>query len=72
MELTIRGLVFSKFSSISEFANAIGWQRNKAARIINKKQEPSKKDMEDMITVLEIPEASVAPVFFWLDVHYVN
>lgn len=64
MELTIRGLVFSKFNSISEFANAIGWQRNKAARIINKKQEPSKKDMEDMITVLEIPEASVAPVFF--------
>lgn len=64
MELTIRGLVFSKFNSIGDFAAAIGWQRNKASRIVNRKQEPSKKDMEDMIVTLEIPEAYVAPVFF--------
>ena len=64
MELTIRGLVFSKFNSIGEFATAIGWQRNKASRIVNKKQAPSKKDLADMIATLEIPEAYVAPVFF--------
>ena len=64
MELTIRGLVISKFNSIGDFAAAIGWQRNKASRIVNGKQEPSKKDMEDMIVTLEISEAYVAPVFF--------
>ncbi len=64
LELTIRGLVFSKYNSISEFADAMGWQRNKASRIVNRKQDPSKKDMEDMIAVLEIPKASIAPVFF--------
>jgi len=64
VELTIRGLVFSKFNSIGDFATAIGWQRNKASRIVNMKQEPSKKDMEDMIATLDIPKAYVAPIFF--------
>jgi len=64
MEMTIRGLVFSKYNSISDFADAIGWERNKASRIVNMKQPPSKKDMEEMIVVLDIPQASVAPVFF--------
>ena len=64
MEMTIRGVVFSKFDTISDFASAIGWQRNKAARIINAKQDPSKKDMEEMIQTLNIPAESIAPIFF--------
>jgi len=64
MDMTIRGLVYSKYNSIGDFAADIGWKRNKASRIVNMRQPPSKKDMEDMIVTLEIPETHVAPVFF--------
>lgn len=64
MPTTLRGLVFSKYHSISEFAEAIGWSRGKASRIANGTQQPSKADMEHLIAHFEIPEASVAPLFF--------
>ena len=64
MPTTLRGLVYGKFQSIGEFANAIGWQRGKASRIINNVQEPTKSDIQDMIRVLEIPQTDIAPTFF--------
>lgn len=64
MTTTLRGLVFSKYPSISAFAEAIGWSRGKASRIANGTQQPSKEDMEELIKLLEIPQQSVAPVFF--------
>lgn len=57
MENPIRGAVFSKFSSISSFAKAIGWTRNKASRIVNLVTEPSVDDMEKMAEVLNISDA---------------
>lgn len=39
-EITIRGMVLSKYKTIGAFADRIGWSRNKASRIINQKQEP--------------------------------
>ncbi|MBR4193805.1 MAG: hypothetical protein IKQ54_05700 [Oscillospiraceae bacterium] len=64
MELTLRGLIFTKYRSISEFATAANWKRNKASRIANGTQQPSKADMETLISVLDIQEKQVAPVFF--------
>lgn len=64
MNVTLRGLVFDKFRTIADFADAIGWDRNKAARIVNGKQEPSKKDMESLIFFFEIPQEQIAPIFF--------
>lgn len=64
MTTTLRGLVFSKYPSISTFAKAIGWSRGKASRIANGTQQPSRDDMEALIKLLEIPQQSVAPVFF--------
>ncbi len=64
MSLTLRGLVFSKYPSISAFADAIGWTRNKASRIVNGIQQPNKKDMEELILLLDISKESVAPIFF--------
>ena len=63
--MTYRGLVFSKYKNISEFASAIGWSRNKASRIINGIQEPDANDMEKMAEVLDIktPEAFIS-IFF--------
>ena len=64
MDMTLRGLVFSQFHSISAFAEEIGWPRGKASRIVNGSQQPSKSDMEQMITTLHIQKSAVAPVFF--------
>lgn len=65
MENRIRGAVFNKFNSIVSFANAIGWQRNKASRIINGIQQPSIDDMEQMAKCLDIPDAlTFVSIFF--------
>ena len=66
MDLTLRGIVFDKYRTIGDFADAMGWSRNKASGIVNGKRQPSKADMESMISVLCIPASSVAPVFFGL------
>lgn len=49
-----RGLIFSHYKSITEFAAAAGWTRNKASRIANGIQEPDAEDMEIMADVLGI------------------
>ena len=64
MNTTLRGLIFAKYPSISAFAADIGWKRGKASRIVNGTQQPNKRDMEEMISKLEISMADVAPVFF--------
>ena len=54
MENRLRGAVLAKFQNITCFANAMGWDRKKASRIVNRQQLPSAKDMEDMAEVLDI------------------
>lgn len=49
--MTYRGLVYSNFRTVSDFATAIGWSRNKASRIVNGIQEP---DAEDMVRMAEL------------------
>lgn len=53
--LNYRGIVLSKYKSISDFAKAIGWSRNKASRILNCKQEPDSQDIIDLTKLLKIP-----------------
>ena len=65
MENRIRGAVFSKFNTIGSFAQAIGWKRNKASRIVNGIQRPSVVDMEQMAICLKISDASTfVSIFF--------
>jgi len=65
MENPIRGAVFSKFNSIASFADAVGWKRNKASRILNGIQRPSADDMEQMADCLNIQDATAfVSIFF--------
>ena len=65
MENQIRGAVFTKFSSITSFADAIGWKRNKASRILNGVTQPSANDIEKMAVCLNIHDASTfVSIFF--------
>lgn len=51
-EINFRGLVYSKYKSIAEFADAIGWTRQKATNIVNGTQEPSLDDTDKMARAL--------------------
>lgn len=65
MQMGYRGIVFAKFKNITEFAEAVGWSRNKASRIVNGVQEPNANEMEQMANVLGVksPE-EFAAIFF--------
>lgn len=52
----LRGIVLSKFFSISNFARAMDWDRKKASRIVNNKQRPNADEMEQMAKRLEIQD----------------
>lgn len=52
--ITLRGIVFSRFKTVGDFADYIGWSRNKASRILNGIQSPSQADMEEIVDKLEI------------------
>ena len=60
-----RGIVFAKFKSITEFAEKIGWTRNKASRIVNGVQEPNAAEMIQMAEILGIDTPEVfMDIFF--------
>ena len=50
----LRGLVLSKYPSITAFADALKWDRKKASRIINHVQTPSVDDMYKMAELLSV------------------
>ena len=54
MENRLRGVVMTKYTSISSFAKAMKWDRKKASRIINRIQSPTASDMELMAKCLGI------------------
>lgn len=52
--LTLKGVALSKYGSIQSFANALAWNRNKAKRILDGKQEPSPSEICSMAEVLGV------------------
>ena len=61
---SLKGKVLGQFYSISAFAEAIGWTRNKASRIVNEVQEPSIDDIVSITNVLNLSEAEFFNIFF--------
>ena len=65
MENQIRGAVFSMFKTASSFADSIGWDKQKARRILRGEQKPSAEDMEQMASCLKITDAArFVSIFF--------
>jgi len=60
----LRGLVYSKYKTIGEFAKVIGWQRNKASRIINGPQEPDSDDMRKVAELFNLSSEDFVDIFF--------
>ena len=65
MGVNVRGLVYSKFKNITEFALAAEWSRNKASRIVNGEQDPSLDDICVLTRVLNIEtQQAFIDIFF--------
>ena len=60
----LKSKVLGKFFSLTAFANAIGWTRNKASRIVNGVSKPSLDDIKDMTEVLCLNEKEFFEIFF--------
>ena len=61
--ITFRGLVYSKFKTIADFAQVIGWTRQKATNIVNGLQEPSLDDTDKMAKALDLTLDETARFF---------
>ncbi|MEI8200511.1 MAG: helix-turn-helix transcriptional regulator [Eubacteriales bacterium] len=63
--ITLRGLVLSKYKTISEFGEAVGWKRNKASRIVNGIQDPNSEEIQEIVKCLDIDSEHVfVQIFF--------
>ena len=54
----LRGRIVSMYRSLLNFARAVGWSSRKTYDIVNGKQEPTAKEIEQMCSALkvEIPD----------------
>jgi len=56
--ITLRGLVVSKFGTVDKFAKEMGWCKSKTYRIVNNHQEPNATEIRDMVQKLGIIDPS--------------
>ena len=59
----LRGLIYARFRSMANFAELLGWTRQKVERVVNMKQEPSLKDLAQICSALEISIDEGAQIF---------
>ncbi len=62
-QVTFRGLVYSRYKTIAEFAQVIGWTRQKATNIVNGAQEPSLDDVDKMAKAMGMAFEETARFF---------
>ena len=64
-EMNLRGRIISMYHSIKNFSKVIHWSSRKAYDIVNGKQMPNGKDIEDMCAVLHVQiPAEMKALFF--------
>lgn len=66
-EITLRELLVRRFGSIAKFAEAIAWSYRKAYAIVNRKQEPTASEMEEIARIAEIASPEEFVRFFYPD-----
>ena len=62
-ENKIRGLVLGQYCSITAFAKAVNWTRQKASNIICGKQEPSLDDIYTISKAVYKDATEIASIF---------
>lgn len=59
----LRGLIYGKYDSESEFAKILGWERQKLSKITNGLQEPNIRELNEMAELLDITVEELAQIF---------
>lgn len=59
----IRAIVYGKYRSIADLARFLGWTRQRATAIINRKRVPSLDDVNRLSSALDLPFEDVAKFF---------
>lgn len=52
--INLRGLVLSQYKTLTSFADAIGWSKNKTYRVVNQITEPTIDEIVHMTNHLQI------------------
>ena len=61
--LGMRGLIYSKLESESQFARVLGWSRQRLFKITNGKKIPNLFELNDMAEALDVPFMDVASFY---------
>ena len=56
-------MIYSKFSSKTQMAKEIGWERNKLTRIARKEQCPTVDETYELSVALDVPFMAIANIF---------
>lgn len=59
----LRGLIYSNFDSESQFANAIGWPRQRVSKITNGTKEPNIDELNTFAGALHKSVGEMAQIF---------
>lgn len=62
-EIGLRGIVYDRYKSIAELADAIGWTRQKATNVVNGNTEPSLDDVDKLSKALGLDFERTARFF---------
>ena len=61
--MPLRGLIFSKFESESQYAKALGWSRQRLWKITTGRKDPDLNEVQHMAEVLCVSFMDVANIF---------
>lgn len=52
--MTLRGRIVSKYNSVKNFSQVMGWSTRKTYDIVNGKQDPTGKEIDAMCGALDV------------------
>ena len=61
--LKLCGLIYGKFSNLSDFANALGWHRQKITKFVYGTQTPDIVEADAMAKALGVTLDEIADIF---------
>lgn len=67
MQVTLKGLVISKYGNAGKFGEALGWSGRKARDIVSGRQMPDAREIEQMAEALNIVIPSDLKAIFFAD-----
>lgn len=59
----LKGLIYARFGTMGDFADALGWNRGKLSGFVTGNHEPSIKDIRAMAKLLDVKHSVLVNIF---------